>query len=254
MGLKTNENMDIEGVENTFENAGSTKTTDGLTETLEFFQDCENGLNRLPPEIWRNIVSRVAYEDYPCVRNVCNMFREFLDACPLFWNKKLILKVPSLIENQRICLKKIRQYSVLEHFALVGVHEVDKEKTIIPEQFIKNLAETCTSLSSLLLEYCKLDLSALLLIEKSCDKLQIVRLTEVDLLVGPGIDMGKGLFHRVLNISLDCTFINTTPTPDHLPPMLPVPDYPGVDFMDPMEFQANDEDAQEAGELYLEED
>ena len=50
------------------------------------------------------------------------------------------------------------------------------------------------------------------------------------------------------------TFINTTPTPDHLPPMLPVPDYPGVDFMDPMEFQANDEDAQEAGELYLEED
>lgn len=39
MGLKTNENMDIEGVENTFENVGSTKTTDGLTETLEFFQE-----------------------------------------------------------------------------------------------------------------------------------------------------------------------------------------------------------------------
>lgn len=42
MGLKTNENMDIEGVENTFENVGSTKTsetTDGLTETLEYFQE-----------------------------------------------------------------------------------------------------------------------------------------------------------------------------------------------------------------------
>ena len=36
---------------------------------------------------------------------------EFLDACPLFWNKKLILKVPSLIENQRICLKKVGSFN-----------------------------------------------------------------------------------------------------------------------------------------------
>ena len=46
--------------------------------------------------------------------------------------------------EKTIIIFQIRQYSVLEHFALVGVHEVDKEKTIIPEQFIKNLAETCT--------------------------------------------------------------------------------------------------------------
>ena len=35
MGLESNENMDIEGVENT----KTSETTDGLTETLEFFQE-----------------------------------------------------------------------------------------------------------------------------------------------------------------------------------------------------------------------
>ena len=48
------------------------------------------------------------------------------------------------VDKEKTIIFQIRQYSVLEHFALVGVHEGDMEKTMIPEEFIKNLAETCT--------------------------------------------------------------------------------------------------------------
>jgi hypothetical protein len=215
-------------------NSSWSEQTSDTTETLEFFKGCENGLDRIPPELWRSVVVRTDYEDYPAMRNVCSMFRDFVDASPWSWKKNVNITVNQIIQNQKIYIKKIGQYRVLEALAVTGLKEEEK---MIPVQFLRNLANTCSSLSTLVVTNCRMDLEALKLIDSGCSKLRLVRLDGIELVAQAESCTSIGLFNNVCNITLNCTFLINNPVP------LPGPAQPvqPMDFQaaQPMDFQEN---------------